>query len=386
MEGEVAPTALLGVAMATPFPQLTGAAGAAFRLDVPSSTSVQIQHPNGNVTLREGAPYVTITLHSCHDVDAVRMLAWSVVQEALDLLAARSRIALATSLGEQEFLTWFDQDSGLILTLVDTTCATWSANITVQGSPSPFPPQPIPFVHHAALRFYRLSQISSDLFDAYRNAYLSLECLLSDVSARISSERELDWLKRVVSTHFSSAVPSGIDANAALDSIYKKGRNPTFHAKSGETFYSPLGEERQEIQAQFETLTILLTSLLRHKFGSHNIGGWGHMSKAVHDAQARTTFSFDEIIFKSAYSAISQLPRVVIHENPRRFSQLWASLSVERPITINELHSIEIKRRGDEWMHMVLPEPVPLEGVETVALELNLMQFHHKAPRPGHPR
>lgn len=372
--------------MTTPFPQMTGAAGAAFRLDVPSSVSTQIQHPTGNVTLREGAPYVTIELHSCPNADAARLLAWTAVQEALDVIAVRARIALATSLGEQEFLTWYRKDSSLHLTCVETASFPWSANINFQTSSSPLSPQPPPFVHHAALRFYRLSQISSDLFDAYRNAYLSLECLVSEASAKSSNESELAWLKRVVSSHFSGAVPSGIDANTALRSIYKDGRNPIFHAKSGETFYAPLGNERQEVQARFETLSILLTALLRHKLGNASVGGWGHMSQAVQDAQARTTFSFDELVLNSSDFAVSRSPQTMIHENPRRFGQLWASSSVERPAAINELHSIELKRNGEEWMQTSLPEHVPLKDVATVTLELNLMQFHLRAPRPGHPR
>lgn len=372
--------------MITPFPQMTGAGGAAFRLDVPSSVSGQIQHPIGNVTLREGAPYVTIELHSCPNADAARLLAWQVVQETLDVLAARARIALATSFGEQEFLTWYRNGSSLHLTCVETASATWSANINIQTSPSSLPPQQPPFVHHPALRFHRLSLISSDLFDAYRNAYLSLECLVSDVSAKSSSESELAWLKRVVSSDFSGAVPSGIDANSALESIYKDGRNPIFHAKSGATFYAPLGDERQEIQARFETLSILLTALLRYKLGSASVGGWGNMSQVVQDAQARTTFSFDEFILKSAEFAVSQRPHILIHDEPRKFGQLWASSSVERPATINELHSIELKRNGEEWMQTALPEPVPLKDVATVTLVLNLMQFHLRAPRPSHPR
>lgn len=372
--------------MTIPFPEITGAAGAAFRVDLPSSISAQIEHPTGNVTLREGAPYVTIQLHNCPTPDTARLLAWQVVQEALDILAARSRIALATSHGEQEFLTWYKRGSSTHLTLVDTISAPWSANITIQSSPSPNPPQPLPFVHHAALRFYRLSQISTDLFDAYRNAYLSLECLLSEVSAKISSERELDWLKRVVFSHFSDAIPSGIDVNEALDSIYKKGRNPTFHAKSGETFYEPLGEMRQEVQSQFVTLSFLLNAFLRHRLGNNSICGWGNMSREVQDAQARSTFSFDELILKSSDSSISQSPNTLIHEEPRRFDQLWASSSVERPVGLNELHAIELKRYGGEWIQMALPEPVPLIGVATVELELNVMQHHHRAPRPGHPR
>lgn len=366
---------------------MTGAAGSAFRLDAPSSVSAQIEHPSGNVTLREGAPYVTIVLHSCPNADVARVLAWQVVQEALDVLAARARIALATSLGEQEFLTWYRKDSSLHLTCVDTASATWSANIGIQTSSSLLPPQPPPFVHHAALRFYRLSQISSDLFDAYRNAYLSLECLVSDASAKREKPKasELDWLKRVVSSHFSGAIPSGIDANTALDSIYRDGRNPIFHAKSGETFYAPLGKERQEVQMRFETLSILLTALLRHKLGNASVGGWGNTSQALQDVQARTTFSFDELVFKSADSAVSQIPHILIHEESRKFGQLWASASVERPAAINEFHSIELKRNGGEWMQIALPEHVPLKDVATVTLELNLMQFHLRAPRPGHP-
>jgi hypothetical protein len=56
-----------------------------------------------------------------------------------------------------------------------------------------------------------------------RNAYLTLECLVSDKSAKKKFESESAWLKRVLGGPLAPAIPSGMNINATVDDIYQHG-------------------------------------------------------------------------------------------------------------------------------------------------------------------
>jgi hypothetical protein len=55
------------------------------------------------------------------------------------------------------------------------------------------PSEPIRPDYHPALRFYRLSQVTDDLYDSYRNMYLAFEMLISSRFQK-GNEQELKWL------------------------------------------------------------------------------------------------------------------------------------------------------------------------------------------------
>jgi hypothetical protein len=169
-------------------PHLDGAAGAAFQLRYPAEETVDIEHVEGTVAVRAGSPSVTVKLRAAVSETNLRDVAWRIVQEALDIRAATHRMAMSTYRGDHEYALWTLGSSGYTLVIVDVVHSRWNmtASMTVSGSassPSPPPPPPVP--HHPALRFYRLAQLSDDLFDAYRNAYLALECIVSDVSSKL---------------------------------------------------------------------------------------------------------------------------------------------------------------------------------------------------------
>ena len=65
--------------MVEEFPYLPGAAGAAFVLDRPADISVIMEHPDGSVTERQGAPYATVALKATQDVESARAAAWRVL-------------------------------------------------------------------------------------------------------------------------------------------------------------------------------------------------------------------------------------------------------------------------------------------------------------------
>lgn len=99
----------------------------------------------------------------------------------------------------------------------------------------PLPPEP---VWNESFRYYRLSQCSNDLFDAYRNLFLAFEALLNSVCKKKSSEQEGKWLNRALAAvntrvSLSHFTPTGIEdpVSYIIKSQYKDVRCKLQHAK-----------------------------------------------------------------------------------------------------------------------------------------------------------
>ncbi len=69
-----------------------------------------------------------------------------------------------------------------------------------------------------------------------------------------------------------AGLPTGIAVDQTVERLYKMGRLH-FHAKTGASFYSPQGAERERVQPLFAELTTLLAALFRYKFGNSSSGG-----------------------------------------------------------------------------------------------------------------
>lgn len=371
--------------MKTRLPQFDGVAGAAFLLRDPPRKSLTLQHTEGVVTIREAGAYATVQLPIAPPGDTLRTTAWRVVQEALDIHAATRREPFATQRGDREYLLWTRAADGYRLTCVNTFDMPWSISgrVTVNSSAPPPVSVATPILHHQCFRFYRLSQLTDDLFDAYRNAYLCLECFVSDESPK-GSDSETEWLKRVLGGSLLAGVPPGMDVNKTVEQVYKWGRLPLFHAKTKASFYPPQGEDRECVQLLFAKLTTLLAALFRHKFGNHFPGGWASMSQEVHDAQARAVFQFDEVVYKRESERVSVLPKVEVVSNPRRFGNPWARLGVAKPTHLTSIDGVDFLHDGQYWSGLEFPEFLPMENVAVVSFEFGLLQYNIRAPRPSH--
>ncbi len=371
------------------FPILSGGSGAAFILDTPAKVSSTLSFPDGLVTIRQDAPFATVSLVRSLDQDGAKTDAWRVLQEALDILAARRQATLQTAEGDCTYLVWVKNGAGYELVFVDTADAPWSMSMSIKvegegaAGPAPTPP-PIPC--HPALRFYRLAHASADLFDAFRNAYLALECLVSESTPKGPSESELNWLKRALAGPLSAGLPSGVIGPHTIDEIYREGRLPTFHAKVGSAFYAPHGPERQSMQARFDTLALLVNCLLQHRFGHAFVSRGASMSQALYDSMATTTLTYDEIIFQCGELQASAPAVVQVVSSPRRFNQLWGRTTVDRPMSLQWVTAIETRKAGVGWTSSVLDERVPLQGVSKISVELNLLQYNSRSKRPVHRR
>ena len=112
-------------------------------------------------------------------------------------------------------------------------------------------PAPPPKVWHESLRYYRVSEASTDLHDSFRNLYLAIECLLSQVVPlimRANGDREGDseWLKRALREvgqkvdlrPYTGASPKA-PHNAIHHDLYVNLRTAIFHAKTGREAWVP---------------------------------------------------------------------------------------------------------------------------------------------------
>lgn len=112
------------------------------------------------------------------------------------------------------------------------------------------PPRP-PKAWHESLRYYRVSESSTDLYDSFRNLYLAIESLLSDVvppTVRPNGSPEGDsaWLERALRTarqrvDLSRYAPPSRKAphNAIHEELYVNLRTAIFHAKAGRATWTP---------------------------------------------------------------------------------------------------------------------------------------------------
>ena len=175
-----------------------------------------------------------------------------------------------------------------------------------------------------------------------------------------------------------------MDVNATVGELYRQGRLPLFHAKTGQPFYAPQGEGLEGIQARFDSLNAILAVLFRYKFGSRYDGGWARLSDRVNDNATRAVLRFDELVYKCNEEKVSCRPRVEVIEQPRRFGNLWARIQGEVPATLTEIDELDLLQSGQFSGGLDLPECVPLARVSSIIFELHVLISNMRAPNPSH--
>ncbi len=161
---------------------------------------------------------------------------------------------------------WWTDEGETIFSLVDTSTLSMKsevAGIVVRDKNGKVVPSPPPMEqHHLGFRFFRYSQVSEDLFGAYRNMYLAFEHLLSSKHPK-GKELEVQWLSRalnLVSDELNlDSIANASEKNSVefiIDEVYRNARLPLFHAKNGKLFFTPANELADE-EATLNSLALL---------------------------------------------------------------------------------------------------------------------------------
>lgn len=198
---------------------------------------------NWEVEIRSGCDSVvartSLTLHGSALIDS----AIEYAQMTLDLHSVEYGDNLITKSPVDNFVS-FDCENGnrtVTLTSVSDVNLGVSADVVITKADGTVVPQPVApqLAWLPAFRFYRLSQCSRDLFEAYRNLFLGLEAVFDHLFPKGKNEQEGTWIKRSMTlaaskVNLSQIAPpgSGNPVNDIFSIIYPV-RLKLFHAKSG---------------------------------------------------------------------------------------------------------------------------------------------------------
>jgi hypothetical protein len=263
--------------------------GSAFVLDEKSKRDAIADAGDGWVIeAREESIVVVVRGRGALSVEDAHSLGLSAAQRGLDLLSLRGRGDLLIRRAEDENLAWWKGPDGrrvlratsvapLRMSVGDITPRVFDAS----GVEKVMPPEPEP-AWHPSFRYFRLAQVSEEVFDAYRNLYLALESILSTATPRKPGEREVEWVERALKAAATAgtnlvahAPPNAADPVAAIRSdLYSDIRTATFHAKAGARTLLPLDPvDRRAVLERLGRLAGLYLELVERILGARRLAG-----------------------------------------------------------------------------------------------------------------
>lgn len=261
-------------------------AGIGMLLSKPPEERIDIIHNECQILASPKTPYVICRFKDVRTFEETYNQGSSIIQDALDMISMTGHGDLITRDANDEFLAWWKSSGKRIFVIVST--ATFSLKVgpirvSVKDRNGNIVPQEkiIP-KHHIGFRFFRLAQVSDDLYDAYRNMYLALECLLSSKSPKERGQKEIDWLRRSLSSvsdelSLHGLLPKECDnpINNIIDTIYIGARLPLFHAKEGNDYFAPDNSrsEREKVSIALDMLTKIVIRMAEKWFSARRIIG-----------------------------------------------------------------------------------------------------------------
>jgi len=304
--------------------------GGVFRLDRNVTTDMSRSITGGWAAFAcsDGRDLIVSGPQGTADYEMALEDAISAAQEALDLIAAQGGQALTIEGAETGHIVWWTETRGIVLrdTAIRDLGFSFSATAEVRDAAGnlvtqPAPP-PVPW--HPSFRYFRISQTTGDLFDAYRNLYLAVESLLSTVvpirlnAAGGPAEGEGGWLRRALSQIHPTTVNlanyavagAANPVDAVYNDLYAGTRTQLFHSKAGRPILLPHTlSGRENVLASLERLGRLYVDLARSALSLQR--GSGVMTYA--GFRAATTFAAE--LFLSDDRAPAEKTDTVINPN-----------------------------------------------------------------------
>lgn len=143
-----------------------------------------------------------------------------------------------------------------------------------------------------------MSQTTTDLHDAYRNAFLALESLLDHLHPQ-QREGEGAWFARAMSAAdgmiglAAQLFPNNPDpVKATVDEFYRQWRTAVAHSKASRTFVLPHdAQDRLDLINSLGRLTRYYIGLAEHVFHTHR--ATTHFTKYVFERMAKSFADYE---------------------------------------------------------------------------------------------
>lgn len=168
----------------------------------PVSYIYNTQDENWQVEFAAGSKDVVARTKHSISYDKTQSGGFAAIQEALDVFAVKGIVSASLVDPASSSACIYSHNGKAVLSVyglcdfpIGVRCKVTQTDASGKViHPAP-PPEP---VWNESFRYYRLSQCSNDLFDAYRNLFLGLEALLNTICKKQNSEGEGDWLHRAL--------------------------------------------------------------------------------------------------------------------------------------------------------------------------------------------
>lgn len=259
--------------------------GAAFLIEqaVSFSDTINIE-PKWQVELNERNPYIIARSISDINDDEIFFSAYEAIQKALDSISVSGKLDLSIKRPLDEYFTWWKKDGEQYLKFVSHSHIVQKTSpipLRINGAESKTNNSEKYTIYHESFRYYRLAQLSPDLFESYRNLWLCFELLLSSVIPLKERESERTWLKRA----FKEL--KGINPDSKLTKIlesttinpfkelYEDTRCRIFHAKDGKDRIPPfMPKFYDKVKFSLSKLTQLVIEIYRNEYDIFQHSSW----------------------------------------------------------------------------------------------------------------
>jgi len=387
--------------------------GASFQIARPPRKHIEWNSGDWDIVVREQSSRVVVRGPSIEtDYSCALHLCANNLQLGLDLVSTTIGTHLVVSDFEDEQLVWWPTPDGLTIRHVFVASSTFDASLTgtvrdKDGNVVPPTVEPgLPW--HESFRYYRLSQATTDLFDGYRNAYLALESLLSDIAPQrfkltgAPAESEGKWFQRALSAadaqyNLAQWLPAGVadPVTYLFRNLYQGTRSALSHAKTGRPVLLPqTAADRANVLSSLKETLAIYQGIAAARLGVR----WRGASLASHASASmlRAVFgdlemfvSDDETPFDKSETKLNpaggQLRRLVADSSFQLVSdtesrQLWASSTsglAELPFIRRVVASID----GAPASVSVLPERLFVQGASRFEAEIGVRILSARDPR-----
>jgi hypothetical protein len=386
--------------------------GGCFALSRRPRKSLRVEHEGWVVEVRSDANIVVARGGSNEQFEGACDEAIGHAQRALDQLSIHGFGDLVIQKVEDMHAAWWLEGGRAVFRYVSNSPmptpavhATFKVRNADGTIPAPTAPPPLPW--DESYRYFRLSQATDDLFDAYRNLYLALESLLysmeSPYQANGKRRPEGKWLKCALSAAdkrvvLSAHVPPGTadPVSYLFADLYDQHRNTLFHAKRGGVQSPALDAAgRAAIVSSLRTLARLYIALAEQATGSrrHGVSVSREATRAMHRAVLRGALGVTDAVvehagddFKLGVGQITWLDTNLLPDTPEPEMTARGTVAVDPGLGAMAIRNIVLGNENEAGeatlgIYDTLEYPLVLEGFHRLEVDLCIYELSPRAPR-----
>ncbi|MFZ2168949.1 MAG: hypothetical protein WAW61_04845, partial [Methylococcaceae bacterium] len=261
--------------------------------------------------------------------------------------------------------------------------------------------------YHKGFRFFRFAQIAHDLFDAYRNLWLTFEALVTTHTSRKSNNngkpeseearysRAVTELAQTCQNKELNELLKNKPVKNLMNGLYKDIRCSLFHSKHGEKTLIPHEIEQYEsVKVSLTDLTIIVSAILQQHYCIRSKSSW--MNPEIYIAGYKDMFdgmslfvsdcADEKILTEEQFQGLN---RILSSSNVNHIAKIIdnhvehlfnASIAVEKNST-QDIQRFSLAKEGKELFAFTLDEALNMDGVAHFEIESFLDFAYIEKPR-----